>query len=245
MAVALSHDRQHHRQLALPVQLPVHASFATFVSGKNEAAVSHLRGLLSQPWRPEQQFSLFVGGQGQGKSHLLCALSEVAAERQLHSIYLPLSELKQPDAVQILHGLETYDLIVLDDVDAVTANREWAEGLFALINRLTDQRQGWMVMSAQQNANTMPIELADLRSRLQIAVTFKLDALTDDDKVRALHQHAKMRGLELPKEVGEFLLLRVERDMHALMALLDRLDKASMAQQRRLTVPFVKQVLEL
>ena len=40
-----------------------------------------------------------------------------------------------------------------------------------------------------------------------------------------------MRGLELSREVGEFLLLRVERDMQVLMDLLDRLDKASMAQQ--------------
>ena len=40
-------------------------------------------------------------------------------------------------------------------------------------------------------------------------------------------------------------MLRVERDMQVLMDLLDRLDKASMAQQRRLTVPFVKQVLVL
>lgn len=248
MAVADSNSRrsaEFAQQLALPVQLPVHASFKTFIGTQNEAAVGHLLQLNQSEWRADQQFTLLVGPAGTGKSHLLCALCEQAADMGQQSIYLPLGELNQPDAHVILQGLEHYDLVVLDDIDQVCADREWAEALFALINRFSDQRQSLLVMSAASGANSLAIALPDLRSRLQLAVTFKLQPLPDDAKVHALQLHAKMRGLELSREVGEFLLLRVERDMQVLMDLLDRLDKASMAQQRRLTVPFVKQVLML
>ncbi|MCL4410785.1 MAG: DnaA/Hda family protein, partial [Gammaproteobacteria bacterium] len=214
MAVADANKSQRAelaQQLALPVQLPIHASFKTFVGAPNESAVGHLAQLNRNPWRADQQFTLLVGSAGTGKSHLLCALCEQAAELGQQSIYLPLSELNQPEAHVILQGLENYDLIVLDDIDQVSADRGWAEALFAFINRLSDQRQSWLVMSANQGANTLNVALADLRSRLQLAVTFKLQPLPDDGKLQALQLHAKMRGLGLPREVGEFLLLRVER----------------------------------
>ena len=80
-------------------------------------------------------------------------------------------------------GLEHYDLVVLDDIDQVCADRDWAEALFALINRFSDQRQNLLVMSAVSSANSLAIALPDLRSRLQLAVTFKLQPLPDDAKV--------------------------------------------------------------
>lgn len=233
------------QQLALPVQLPDHALFDNFIGEENQQVVAHLQHLAAAKWQSVNQFNLLYGGAGRGKTHLLCALCEAFARVGRSSIYLPLTEMAQPQAVSALTGLEQYDLVALDDIDAVVAQPEWAEALFALVNRMLDKRSGYLVCTAQQNQLNLPVQLADLRSRLQLAVTFSLKPLSDVAKVRALQQHAQARGLELADDVGEYMLQRLSRDMHQLMSVLEQLDAASMARQRRLTLPFVKQILQL
>ena len=44
-------------------------------------------------------------------------------------------------------------------------------------------------------------------------------------------------------EALDYLLRRVDRDLGSLTALLDRLDRASLAAQRRVTVPFLRGLL--
>ena len=56
---------------------------------------------------------------------------------------------------------------------------------------------------------------------------------------------AKLRGFELSKEVGRFILKRLDRQMRTLFDMLDRLDHASIVAQRKLTIPFVKDILRL
>ena len=65
------------------------------------------------------------------------------------------------------------------------------------------------------------------------------------DKLRLLRAVAGERGLELPDDVARFLLARTSRDQGELVSVLDRLDRASLAQGRRVTIPFVKQTLGL
>ncbi len=48
----------------------------------------------------------------------------------------------------------------------------------------------------------------------------------------------------MPAETANFLLVRSKRDMSSLYRILDTLDQAAMKAQRRLTVPFVKEVLD-
>jgi len=88
------------------------------------------------------------------------------------------------------------------------------------------------------------IRLRDLASRLASGPTWKLQSMRDEDQLAALQLRSRWRGLELPDEVGQFLLRRTDRSSAALFALLDKLDQAALTAQRRLTVPFVKSVLE-
>ncbi|STM09925.1 DnaA-like protein hda [Escherichia coli] len=50
---------------------------------------------------------------------------------------------------------------------------------------------------------------------------------------------------ELPEDVGRFLLKRLDREMRTLFMTLDQLDRASITAQRKLTIPFVKEILKL
>jgi len=67
----------------------------------------------------------------------------------------------------------------------------------------------------------------------------------DEEKIVGLKLRAKLRGLELNDAVAHFLLNHYERNPKNLFAVLERLDKAALVAQRRLTIPFVKDILNM
>ena len=98
-------------------------------------------------------------------------------------------------------------------------------------------------MAGSRSPAVLGIVLADLHSRLAGSLVLYLRPLRDEDKAAALRLQARQRGMEMSAEVGVYLLRRCPRDMAALFSLLDVLDRATLAAQRKLTVPFVKEVL--
>ena len=130
----------------------------------------------------------------------------------------------------------------LDEVDALAGDAEWERALFNLYNALQDSG-GRLLMSAASAPAGVGFALRDLASRAGASVVFHLRPLSDDDLAAALKLRARHRGLELPDETARLLLRRLPRDMASLGDWLDHLDTASLAAQRRLTVPFVTAVL--
>ena len=230
-------------QLALPVQLPDDAVFATYASGHNQEAVAALHKLLDAPTPPAPIY--LWGSSGRGKTHLLHAMCAAASTLELQVAYLPLREFREAQHSSLLQGLDTYDLICVDDIDAVVDSKAWCVALFELYNRLTDNQHSRLLISASCSATALQCAVPDLRSRLQAATAFGLKPMDDTQRMNALQAHANARGLELEPEVAQFIVQRVSRDMHQLMQVLNQLDRASMAQQRRLTVPFVKKTLHI
>merc|ERR1712000_672341 len=126
---------------------------------------------------------------------------------------------------------------------SVAGNKEWEEGLFHLFNRVRD-RQGHMLIAANQAPNHVGIQLPDLSSRLSWGMVYQVEPLEDDDKILALLLRAKRRGLNMNDDVARFILSRGPRDMQGLFDLLDKLDQASLSAQRKLTIPFIKAEME-
>ncbi|MDV6314942.1 DnaA regulatory inactivator Hda [Idiomarina sp. HP20-50] len=234
------------QQLPLAVQLPDDEIFSTFLVGNNLTLSSWLKALpeTEPPLKRNQQLTWLSGAHGVGKSHLMHSVI-AAVEQQQRIAYLPLRELAKVDAAAVLQGIDQADLICLDDIDAVTAEPSWNFELFSLINRVTDNESTRLIMTAQQSAVQSQVQLPDLQSRFQWATGFQVQPLTDQEKVEALILRAQWRGLELPKDVAGFMTQRLGRSMRDLMTALNELDKASITFQRRLTIPFVKQVLEI
>ena len=142
----------------------------------------------------------------------------------------------------MLEGLERADLVCLDDVDALAGAQEWEQAVFALYNGLREHG-GRLLAAGPVPPAALPLELEDLRTRLAWGLVYQLQPLDDEDKLRGLQQRARERGLELPDAVARYLLQRCRRDMASLLHCLDELDRASLAAQRRLTIPFVKEVM--
>lgn len=225
-------------QLALPLRLADHAVFSSFFDRGNESLVAALAAVARGG--DDGHGCWLWGAPATGKTHLLQAACEAAGDR---SVYVPLGILAEAGPL-ILDGLERRQLVCLDDIQAVAGNADWEAALFALLNQVFDAG-GQLVVAANSAPRECPVHLADLTSRLSRLPVYRVRALDDGERVEALQLRAKHRGLDLPGETANYLLRRSRRDMASLYELLDKLDLESLRAKRRLTVPFVRDVLAL
>lgn len=215
-----------------------HMTFANFYTEQNQAIVNYLqKELLTQ-----QGSTYLWGSPGCGLSHLLQAVCEEAISLKKTAMYLPLKEVKQYTP-EILTNVEQMDVLCLDDIDAVLGQRLWEEALFDAYNRVREHNKVWLC-SAKTSVRGLHCVLADLQSRLSWGQVFHVEALTETEKIATLQLRAKERGMIVRDEVIHFLFNHYQRDLAALLLLLQKIDDASLAQKKRVTVPFVKGVLE-
>ena len=224
------------QQLPLGVRLADRAVFESFLPARNAEALEQARRAAAG----EAGLTWLCGPPGAGKTHLLQALC-AAAGRTRRAAYVPLAELANL-GVELLSGLPSLECLALDDVDAVLGQIEWERALFTLV-RETAERGGALVMAARSPPALIGWALADLGSRCTAAAVQPLRPLDEAEQQEALRLRARLRGLELPEETSRWLQRRYPRDMRRLYELLDALDEAALAAQRRLTVPFIREVL--
>lgn len=226
-------------QFTLPVTLPEDETLDSFYSSTAHPAVDYIRQYLAEP-AGKAPLYLF-GASGCGKSHLLYAACVQAQEMGLTSQLLALEHVQQLDA-RVLDDLEHLDLVCLDNIQAIAGDLSWQTAVFDLYNRMAEQGK-CLIIVANEPPMQLGFRLADLVSRLQACTSFQLRLLSDSEKQRLLQLKAHVRGIELPSEVARYLLNRQQRDIRALVAILDQLDQASIVHQRKITIPFVKTVL--
>ena len=220
----LNHDPLPMRQLILDLMPQDAPSFDNFVAGGNCEALTGLAAWLA----PEnREPSLFLWGEpGAGKTHLLRASD--ACYRDAAS---------DPE----LAGLgEARGLHAVDHVEALNETGQIA--LFNLFNRL--RASGGRLLAA---ARQPPLQLnlrEDLRTRLGSGLIYRLQTLTDTEKITALAAQAASRGLRLPVGGLDYLLARAPRDMRNLAALLVALDRYSLEHKRTITLPLLREVLQ-
>lgn len=166
------------------------------------------------------------------------------ANRNKTVCYIPLAQYIT-FSPEILDGLEYCDLVCLDDIDAVKGIAAWEEAIFYLFNRLYEKKRTCLLITGNLPPAQLGLSLPDLGSRLSWGQVYQLTELDDVDKLAALQLRARLRGFEISDEVGLFLLKRLDRDMRSLFTILEKLDIATITEKRKLTIPFVKEVLKL
>jgi DnaA family protein len=222
------------QQLPLGVRLGEAARFDGFVAGPNAEVLELLAGQA-----PPRVLWLW-GRTGAGKTHLLQAACAATGERGGTATYLDLDGDGTP---ALLEGCETLDLVCLDGLERVCGDALWNAAIFRL-HTLMQDGPGRLYVASTAPPASLRFRLPDLRSRLLAAAVHQLRELGEDSQIEALQRRAARRGLELSREAAAYLVHRMPRDMHSLCGVLDRLDEAALAAQRRLTVPFLRQALE-
>lgn len=229
-----------HKQLTLNLCFKDPASFANFFVGSNVQLITTLGSL----WHADAPAFIYLWGQtGAGKSHLLSALCQLFGEKELTAAYMPLDDIEQ-FGPQILDDLASLDLICIDNLHLIAGNLVWEEKIFHCFNEILAQHKR-IVITANVPPKTLNLALADLKSRIVGGLVFEVQSLSDAEKIACLKFRAKLRGLELNDNVAQFLLNHYERNPKSLFSVLEKLDQAALAAQRKLTIPFVKDVLML
>lgn len=225
-------------QLTLGISLRDEITFENYLVGCNEEVVSALKQLVAKGF---PDYICLLGSEGVGKSHLLQACCQHAFSVGKSAFYLPLTRICD-FSPRIVENLDDFYLVCIDDIQLIAGLKEWQEALFYLFNRLL-QKGSKLLISTNGPIKHLAITLPDLESRLSSGVVYVLKPLTDSQKIAALQCRAESKGLHLSISAGRFLLNHYPRDLKALLACLDILDEASLKAQHRLTVPFIKTVL--
>lgn len=231
-------------QLPLALRYPADQRFETF-TGAPPGALAQLQALATG----EAGDRIYLAGApGTGKTHLAlatCAAADAVGQR---AAYLPLRAAagrlaEALDALADARHAGGPALLALDGLDAIAGTREDEVALFAFHDRA--RNAGLRVLYvASVGPDRLPLDLPDLRSRLSQCARIMLAPLDDAGRRQVLLDRARRRGLALEPAAVDWLLVRTGRDLAGLAALLERLDRASLAAQRRITVPFLRQVLD-
>lgn len=226
-------------QLPLALRWPRRQRFEHFHAGDNAAAVDAVRAAAvdaSAPW-------VFMAGPlGSGRTHLLIAACQAAIDVGRTAQYLPLAGLRGSRA-DAIRGMAGSDVLAIDDIDSVAGEADAEHALFDTFNRY--RAEGCTLLFAAAGAPvSLDIALPDLRSRLGSLTQALLKPLGDAERRSVLREQAGARGIELDDVVLDWLFAHHARDLGTLLDLLDTLDRASLAAQRRVTVPFLRNLLK-
>jgi len=225
----------------IPLSFPVreHTRLSGFTAGANDPCLNYLRELTAGKG---EVISYLWGGAGAGKTHLLQALCREMRDQGQAVALLPCADAAQWQPA-IFDAMENYDLLCLDDVHCLAGLPQWEEALFHLINRGREHRSHRLVLTADAPLQALPLGLPDLASRLAWGMVFQVHSLDDAGKAQVLRARARSKGFDLGDDVVQYLFRYFARDMHSMCALLERIDYASLAAQRRITLAFVRQIL--
>lgn len=227
-------------QLSLPVTLRDQARFASFYSpaswSQHQARVFLERSLI-----PGIDALAYLWGADAGATHLLHATCNQLQDSGTRVQYLSLPELLRQPPTAVCADLEQFAMVCIDNVQAIAGHQGWEEALFDLYNRIRDAG-GRLLVAANCSPRELPVQLADLRSRLSGGSIFHLTGYDDEQRVAILRFRASGLGLDLGAEAARFILHRAPRELAVLMSCLRHLDRAALDSQRRPTVPFLKEV---
>ena len=212
--------------------------FDSFFQGENKDLLYFLNTMI----KTRSNNSIYIWGpQGTGKTHLLQAACKQANEMDWHVTYIPLEQYRD-FSIDILDGLGKLDLVCIDDLELIIDNIEWQQRVTLLFNEIRDNKNS-IIISSKISPNNIKIDLDDLKSRLVWGHVFKIKAADDELKIKILKKEANERSFNLNDDVVEFLIRRSNRDLTSLIEILDEIDRSSLAAKRKITVPFVKELI--
>ena len=230
------------KQLLFPFQVDRRASFDNFfTTPKNSVLLDRLREII-QSKTPHEV--LIDGLKGSGKSFLIQSICNEYSQLQNQLAFVPRSKALDM-GVEVLHNLASLDVVCIDDLQLISANREWEIAVFNLINEC--QQSGCSLIFSIGSDLTLNnlIELPDLLSRIKRMENMTLSPIIDNDLLDALVFISKQLDINLEDAELEFLLKNHVRDLSILVQSLVLLDQRGGELKRKITIPFIKEILNL
>ena len=211
-------------------------TFESFHSSSNKVVIDSIKD--------DKNKLLWIAGlKSSGKTHILQATINYMDNGINRLLYLPMRESKDftPD---ILDNLDQFDLVAIDDIENVIGDFSWEEQLLILYEELIHTKSR-ILISSSDTPQGLSFKLPDLASRFSLGLVDRLKPMNEEQMIEAISLHAKVRGFNLPQDVAKYLISRVPRDVSVLVDIIKLLDYESLSKQRKLTIPFIKTVLDI
>lgn len=227
-----------NNQMALPISGDDKKSFDNFLIGKNHELVAALQDF---PQAREHRVVFFYGARGSGKTHLSLGAARVSQALGRSTHFLSLSD---PNIVpELLEVIDVAGLVCVDDADAWAGDTQKERALFTLFEQIK-HAGGILFISAKQSPEACGFAIRDLVSRLGSGLIYSIAELSDTERLEALKMRAKHRGLSVSDDALKYLVTRLSRNSHELFKFLDHMDKASLVEKRKITIPFLQSLLQ-
>lgn len=211
------------QQLVLDIRPLAPAKLDDIVSGRNAEALTMLCSICKGDY-PGPAY--LWGPAGCGKSMMLNVLAECLDSKVIDG--------KRPGWPQ-----ETKPLLV-DDADQLSPKDQILA--FDRYNRNKANNMVWVATGSQAPSGLAHMR-DDLRTRLSWGLIYQIHPLNDAEKRQALLKRAGQLGFDLDSAIADYLLTRYSRDLRQLLAIVEALDRFSLEQQRRITLPLLKNLL--
>ena len=229
-------------QLIFPFQINQKASFKNFFcSPDNSELISRLSELVANK-NPDEL--IINGAAGSGKSFLMQAICNELSASGKQFAFIPMNKAINM-GVEIFQNLASLDAVCVDDLQLILSKGEWEIALFNLINEC-QQSDCSLILSLGGNQSLEEIaQLPDLLSRIKRMEFMKLQAVQDESLNQALDFVSQQLDINLEKAELEFLLKHQTRDFSILVDNLISLDKQAASLKRKITIPLIKETLNL
>ena len=221
------------KQLLLDIKPPALPTLENFLPGRNIELLQMLQNIASGQER--ERFFYLWGSPGCGKSHLMHAVVNTYDKKNLKAAYISCQN--QPEFFLD----DDIDCVAIDDIGYLDASAQVR--LFNLYNQLRDEGHAFFLMSGPAASAQLPLR-QDLVTRLGWGLVYQVHELTDEEKMQAMKSHAAACGFDLSQEICHYLLSHGRRDLPSLMTTLDALDRYSLVNKRRITVPLLRELLQ-
>lgn len=233
-------------QSALELDMQEESQLSDFTSVGYQAVV-----IASQKLCQGELPEIFIyGKKGSGKSHLALAIYNEYTKTGKTAVILSLSKLieSEGDDASALQGLQLFDLVILDDIEAIASSSEWQEGLFHLINELR-REQKQLVFLTNNPARELPIDLLDLLTRLSLAPAFRLpDGDNPADRKAILTSILRRKNWRLPPQIFDYLVSDGPYNASDMMSVLDsiapQLSHLGRAHVSKKTIDTTKKIID-
>jgi len=220
-------------QLGLPISLNVQMSLENFVANEQ------IQSLIGRLFTADEAAEIYVyGTTGCGKTHLLQAVVFSAIEQSKKAVFIDCEDEIPDYMVEIVADL---DWLSIDNIDFIGEAQQHL--LFDLYNRARQSNVNIVV-----SGSSVPGELnmmKDVKTRLNLAAVFQLEALNDGQTKEALYNQMSERNMSIDEKVYSYLFKHYSRDINMLLGAIDRLDEASMQAKQGISIPLAKKILDI
>ena len=174
-----------------------------------------------------------------GKSYLLQAICNDFSNSNNSSIYIPMQEAINHDP-SILEGVSELNLICIDDIDLINKRREWEIALFNLINECYEKECFLLLSGSINKLEAIP----DLVSRIKKMEILKLEAINDDELLKATKAISKNLNIEISDKNMNYLINNSKRDIKTIFRTLSQLEKESLERKKSIGLNLIKEVIQ-